>query len=250
MSSSADDVAALDALRRDYQRLLQRLEANQQTFNRLARSVYQVQEDERRRLARELHDGLGQNLTALSHLLGMLADGLPDSAEPQRQLARQALEVCRGTLEDTRQLSRLLRPQILDDLGLVAALRWLCRSMQASAGITCTLEADGEWRADSEIETVLFRVAQEGLTNAVRHSGASCVALRVHVTGPMVELEVQDDGNGPGSRDLFGGGGGLSGLRERLRLHDGQLLVRAAQPQGLRLLARLPLPPQAPGGAQ
>lgn len=250
MSGPHDEQGALESLRRDYQLLLGRLEANQQTFNRLARSVYQVQEDERRRLARELHDGLGQNLTALSHLLGMLVDGLPEQAAPARDLARQALEICRGTLEDTRQLSRLLRPPILDDLGLVAALRSLCRSMQESTGVACTLNADGDWRGDSETETVLFRVAQEGLTNAVRHAGATQVTLQLCTSGPMIELEVRDNGCGSGDRDPFASGGGLGGLRERLRLHDGQLQVRPGKPRGLLLRARLPLPAARASSAQ
>jgi signal transduction histidine kinase len=114
-----DSVATLQA---QYQRLLQRLEANEREFRRLGRAVWRVQEDERRRLARELHDGLGQNLTALKHRLGQIGSELPPEQTALRDKLETALALCSGALEDTRNLSRLLRPPILDDLGLEPAL--------------------------------------------------------------------------------------------------------------------------------
>src|SRR5688500_5280316 len=134
MTSPPDDGApSLDRLRADVRALLQRLEANDRQFRGLARSVFRVQEEERRRIARELHDGIGQNLTALKHQLELLTAG---AADPALLAGLQAgIDLCARTLADTRELSRLLRPQVLDDLGLAAALRWLGRAVGEPAGL-------------------------------------------------------------------------------------------------------------------
>src|SRR5690348_14465048 len=135
-----------------YTRLLERLEANEREFRRLGRSVLRVQEDERRRLARDLHDGVGQNLTALKHRLAQLADAVAPHDPALRAALDAAVALCADTLEDTRALSRLLRPAVLDDLGLEPALRALARSVGEAARITIAVEIeplpplDGEWQ--------------------------------------------------------------------------------------------------------
>lgn len=121
-------------LRAHYQRLLERIEANEAEFRRLGRAVWRVQEDERRRLARELHDGIGQNLTALKHRLALLGGELPPGSDALRAKLEAAIALCSATLEDTRKLSRLLRPPMLDDLGLEPSLRWLARSLGEAGG--------------------------------------------------------------------------------------------------------------------
>ena len=239
---------SIDQLRLDYNRLLQRLQSNQRRFDLLARSAFRLQEDERRRLARELHDGLGQNLTALQHLLGLLLEGLAEADQPSRQLAERALKVCRGTLEDTREMSRLLRPQILDDLGLSAALQSLCRSIRENAGLKVELCIDDEPELDSEQQTVVFRIAQESLTNVVRHARAQRVELRLRERARWLTLSIEDDGIGleqaEGQAPASGHGSGLRGMRERLRLFGGELKLQPGAQGGLRVLALLPLDAQ------
>src|SRR6476469_5696857 len=132
MSEPVPTIAELQA---QYARLLERLEANEREFRRLGRAVWRVQEDDRRRLARELHEGLGQNLPALKHRLGQIGSELPPEQAALRDKLETALTLCSGALEDTRQLSRLLRPPILDDLGLEPALHWLARSIEESARV-------------------------------------------------------------------------------------------------------------------
>ncbi len=133
---AASDASVRDQLallREQQERLFVQLHAGEQHFKQLARSVWRVQEDERRRLARDLHDGIGQQLTALRHRLDALArsvDGAGDASNP----LHQALEICDAAIQETRALSRLLRPQILDDLGLEAALNWLARHSAESGG--------------------------------------------------------------------------------------------------------------------
>ncbi|WP_036147955.1 sensor histidine kinase [Lysobacter antibioticus] len=234
---------SLERIRDQYRSLLQRLEANEREFRRLGRSVWRVQEDERRRLARELHDGIGQNLTALKHRLVQLGDGL--SAE-QRARLETAIALCADTLEDTRELSRLLRPPILDDLGLEPALRWLARSQSEASGMDVAIEIEALPALDGDLQTLLFRVAQEAINNAAKHAQARSVLLRLVARGGLLQLQVVDDGCGYDPDAVAASGGcGLGGMRERLRLYDGKLEIHSVPGEGTRLRTVLPLPPVA-----
>ena len=236
------DPAAVAELRAQYQRLLQRLEANEREFRRLGRAVWRVQEDERRRLARELHDGLGQNLTALKHRLAQIGGELAPAQADVRARIEAAIALCAEALDDTRNLSRLLRPPILDDLGLAPALRWLARSVEESAGIAVVVEIEPLPPLDGELQTLLFRVAQEALNNAGKHAGAGSVLLRLVARARDLQLQVIDDGAGFDADTALGAGGsGLGGMRERLRLYGGQLELRSAPGHGTRLRATIPL---------
>ena len=230
------------AMRAQYQRLLQRLEANEREFRRLGRAVWRVQEDERRRLARELHDGLGQDLTALKHRLAQIGGALPAAADGLRGQLDAAIALCSGALDDTRNLSRLLRPPILDDLGLEPALRWLARSVEESAGIAVVVEVEPLPPLDGELQTLLFRIAQEALNNASKHAAAGSVLLHLAVRGHELQLQVIDDGRGfDADRVAAEGGSGLGSMRERLRLYEGRLELRASPGHGTRLRAAIPL---------
>ncbi len=238
----SSDAPSLQQLQAQYGRLLDRLEANEREFRRLGRAVWNVQEDERRRLARELHDGLGQNLTALTNRLVRLRDALGEQAPELCGQAEEAIALCRGSLEDTRQLSRLLRPPILDDLGIEAALQWLARSVDDSGPMAVVTEIEPLPALEGEVQTLLFRVAQEALTNAVRHASAQSVLLRLAERDGAVHLQAIDDGLGCDvERALRSGGSGLGGMRERLRLYGGRLELRSAPGQGTRLRAVVPL---------
>lgn len=239
---NAIEPATLQGLQSRYARLLERLEANEREFRRLGRAVWSVQEDERRRLARELHDGLGQNLTALTNRLVRLRDALGEDAPALREQAEAAISLCRGSLEDTRQLSRLLRPPILDDLGIEAALHWLARSVDGSGPMAVVTEIEPLPALDGDMQTLLFRVAQEALTNAARHASAQSVLLRLAERDGAVHLQAIDDGSGCDvEQALRAGGSGLGGMRERLRLYGGRLELRSAPGQGTRLRAVVPL---------
>ena len=219
-----------------YEQLILRLEANEREFRRLGRSVLRVQEDERRRLARDLHDGVGQNLTALKHRLAQLRDAATGA---QRDGLDDAIGLCADTLEDTRELSRLLRPTILDDLGLEPALRWLGRSIGESAGISIAVEIEPLPELDGERQTLVFRVAQEALNNIAKHARARSVLVRLVERDARLQLQIVDDGVGfdPASR---ASGSGLSGMRERLRLFEGLLEVHSAPGHGTRIRAVIP----------
>jgi two-component system NarL family sensor kinase len=240
---------ALEGLRERYRELLERLETNQSDFQRLARSVFRVQEDERRRIARELHDGIGQNLTAIKHQLAIIRAGFQDESIQATKLDA-CLGLCTQTLEDTRQLSRLLRPQVLDDLGLEAALQWLVRSVTGDR-LRVELHVDPLPALDPDLQTLLFRIAQEALNNVVRHAQARDAMLRLSQRAGLLQLTVWDNGVGFDAAQALRAGSaglaaGLSGMRERLRLHDGTLQLDSGGDNGTWLRASVPLPGPAP----
>lgn len=239
---SADDdgpAASLAALRAQYERLLERLQANELDFRRLGRAVWRVQEDERRRLARDLHDGIGQNLTALKHRLTQVAGDIPPA---QRAGLEAAITLCSDTLDDTRELSRLLRPPILDDLGLEPALRWLARSISESCGVEVELQVEPLPALDDELQTLLFRVAQEALNNASKHADAGNLLVRLVARKGRLQLQVVDDGRGCDPQAALGSGGsGLGGMRERLRLYGGAFEIQSSPGAGTRITASVPI---------
>jgi two-component system sensor histidine kinase UhpB len=183
--------------------MLDRLEVERRES---ARRALLAQEDERARIARELHDEVGQALTAV---LWMVED--------------PAREAVRTTLEDVRALARRLRPEALDDLGLLPALATLTTTIQQSSGlrITRTLDREVAEALGPDEELVVYRVAQEALTNVVRHAGARHAAVVLARTEDAVILEVTDDGRGIGGSE----GAGLRGMRERALLIGAQLDV-------------------------
>lgn len=235
-------------LLRQQHELVETLTRGQQHFQRLARSVWRVQEEERRRLARELHDGLGQNLTALVRLIDGARDALNHGTEVPAQLLQQAHVLGESTLQDTRALSRLLRPQILDDLGLAAALRWLGRSLAESHDLDIDVQLVEPFPAlDNDLATVVFRVAQEALTNVARHAQAGQAVLSLRMAQGHVQLSITDDGCGCIPSAAFaksseGGSTGLGGMRERVRLFGGDLRAESTPGHGFRVLAEFPWP--------
>lgn len=237
----------LEELRERYAQLLERLEQNQSAFGRLARSALRVQEDERRRIARELHDGIGQNLTAIKHQLAMLQAQLLAGASADAGRVGACIDLCSQTLEDTRQLSRLLRPQVLDDLGLGAALHWLARTLEGQGGLQVAVHLEGELPAlDAEVQTLLFRVCQEALANVVKHADASDALVRLGVRGSRLLLTVWDNGSGfdvaaAEAAARQGRGAGLSGMRERLELYGGALRIDSDAESGTWLRISVPV---------
>jgi signal transduction histidine kinase len=238
--------AALESLRQKQQRLLEGLADSQRQFQHLARSVYQVQEGERRRLARELHDGLGQSLTALKHLLATLAAQSGEAAPELAARLESAVGLCADILEDTRALSRLLRPQILDDLGLEPALRWLARSIGESGGPTVEFHSGLDGLVpDPDLATLLFRAAQEALANVQKHAAATHAALRLWREPGRLLLSVRDNGRGfepqrARAAAAAGAGSGLTGLADRVRVYDGHMHIQSAPGQGCEVRIEIP----------
>ncbi|WP_435859583.1 HAMP domain-containing sensor histidine kinase [Streptomyces tanashiensis] len=205
-------------LTRTFNTMLDRLEAERAAST--AR-VLSAQEEERRRIARELHDEVGQTLTAVLLQLKHAADHAPAELRPE---LRQAQETTRSGLDEIRRIARRLRPGVLEELGLHSALRSLASEF-STRGLTVRPHIDaGLPKLAPETELVLYRVAQEGLTNTARHAGATRVDLRLHaLPRGGVGLLVRDDGRGIGTAPE---GAGLRGMRERALLIGAELTVR------------------------
>jgi signal transduction histidine kinase len=236
----------LDDVLQQQRELIARLQQGQDYFQHLARSVWRVQEDERRRLARELHDGVGHSLTALIHLMAQATAALDRPEEARERLAR-ANAVAQSTLQETRALSRLLRPQILDDLGLEAALRWLARSFHDDHRIAIGVDFDEPFPViDGDLSTLIFRVTQESLSNIVKHANAKHVEIALKQRAFLLALAIRDDGRGcdPAAalaKSTQGGSSGLGGLRDRVRLFGGSLRFDAKPGAGCTVSAEFPM---------
>ncbi len=204
----------------------------------LARAL-DVQEAERRRLALELHDETGQQLTSI--LLGLTAVERAASEEDRAKAVAGVRETAVQTLHDVRRLAVELRPSALDDFGLVAAVERLAELMQERSGIRVDVEVHGLGRRlPPDIETTLYRVVQEALTNLVKHSGAHHASIVLRRKDGILNAVVEDDGGGfdPQSSPS---GVGLSGMRERLALVRGRLEVESSG-AGTTIVAEVPLP--------
>jgi PAS domain S-box-containing protein len=212
----------------------------------LARRLVEAEEAQRKRMAREIHDALGQALTALKLDIGWLAGHLPAGQAGLHARAMQMEELAARTIEDVRRLSAELRPAILDDQGLLAAMRWQVGDFEKRSGLRCALALpDAEINWDKEQCTVVYRVLQEALTNVARHAMAHkvSVALWREQQGDAV-LEVRDDGRGISEQEAGQPDGlGLLGMRERALLHGGTLTVTGIRGGGTTVLLRLPCPP-------
>jgi signal transduction histidine kinase len=211
----------------------------------LLRRVLSVQEDERRRIARELHDQTTQQLTVLGLQLDAAArDTAAANLGPSRELVNTMID-------DLHRLIYDLRPSILDDLGLLAAIRSFARTHLEPKGITVHCEfPDAIPELDPDATTAVYRVIQEALTNVMRHARADAVQLACAVSEGALTIEVEDDGVGfdPGrmsSPRLTGEGLGLLGMRERLALLGGRLVIDAAPGSGTRVLVSVPIGPAA-----
>jgi signal transduction histidine kinase len=247
-----DLLARVRHIARENERLFEELLAAEQRYRGLARAVWQVQEEERRRLARDLHDGLGQTLTALKNHLERLAERSAGdgSGEPVTKGLTAAVELAAAALADAREMSRLLRPPILDDLGLVPALRWLARTLEERTGLAVTVAGAEEHdeRLEPELETLVFRAVQEALTNALKHSGSRAAVVELDLGGPTIRVRVADRGAGFDPDETLAGpatGAGLTGMRDRVGLFGGRLTVASSPGLGTEIV--LEVPRSAPG---
>ncbi|HEY8630051.1 MAG TPA: GAF domain-containing protein [Gaiellaceae bacterium] len=204
------------------------------------RRVVSGQELERRRLARELHDETGQALTSI--LLGLRAVEEAAGPDAMRTAASNLRELVVGTLQDVRRLAVQLRPKALDDFGLVAAVERLVQTFSEATAIRVDLEAQlGDARLPAEVETTLYRIVQEALTNIVKHAGASRVSILLVRRRGTATVVIEDDGQGFDLAELGEEGMGIIGMRERVELHEGRLTVESTPGSGATLAAEVPL---------
>jgi PAS domain S-box-containing protein len=223
-------------------------------LQRLSAELMNAYESERKRMSQELHDELGQALTAMRiNLTALEKDLFPGFPASRKKLIETSLLVDE-TLEHVRELSHALRPTMLDELGLVPTLRWYVTRYAERLGIQVELEAVGlEERLPTEIETALYRIAQEALTNIAKHAQARHVQLRLSYQASQVTASIEDDGVGFDVQkkmtvDATGAGAGLFGMRERVTVFGGSLTIQSRPEQGTRLLIELPILPHPTRG--
>jgi two-component system sensor histidine kinase UhpB len=227
---SREGAALIDA----FNRMLDRLESAR---SEAARTALAAQEGERLRIARELHDEIGQTLTAAMLVAERAAEG--DPALARRELGRVA-DVVRESLDEVRRISRELRPEALDDLGLASALLALCSRVDAQGGPRVKPMLQGKLpRLSQEVELVIYRVAQESLTNVLRHADARTASVSLQVDAGRVALTVEDDGPGMPS-DLPPGTAGIAGMRERALLVGGRLSIESRPGDGTTVRLEVP----------
>jgi signal transduction histidine kinase len=201
----------------------------------LSRRVLEAQESERRRVAIELHDELGQSLTAIKINL-QLSERVPPAARAALNI--ESIRIVEDALQQVRKLATGLRPSMLDDLGLTPALQWIAEQSANRGGFTVRCHHErGLSRLAPEIETACFRIVQEALTNITRHAQAKRVTIELRRDGDSLVLAVQDDGCGfdlaaMQQRASSGGSVGVLGMRERAMLIGGTLDIRSATGRG------------------
>jgi PAS domain S-box-containing protein len=226
------------------------LERAQRSLRRLSGRLLQVQDDERRRLARELHDGAGQILAALSMNLQSLQDAIKERIAPNlAQKLAESIRLTSQVIKETRTLSYLLHPPLLDEAGLRDALHWFVGGFIERSGVQTELHISPAFsRLPQEVEVAIFRIIQEGLTNVHRHSGSAKACIRLALGQNEVLLSIADEGKGlpaeatmeepKGNRKL---GVGIAGMRERVLQLGGRFEITASNP-GTVITATFPLP--------
>ncbi len=212
----------------------------------LLQRIIEVQEEERKRIARELHDDFAQTLTALTINLETALQTLPPSMAPLKEHMIRVQDLTTMTLGQAHRWIQDLRPRVLDDLGLVPAIRWFAESRSEASGIQVQLDVSGfRWRLPIELETTLFRTIQEAINNVVKHAQARHVCIRLDFTGSRIIAEIRDDGIGfdpqvflispEGMRGI-----GLLGMRERVTLVGGQMTIDSRPGQGTHIQIEVP----------
>jgi len=223
------------------------LEASREQSRSLSAHLESVREEERKKIAHDLHDETSQVITSLTAILEASISNLPTSANKSKILLSKAQDLSIQILDQIHKLIYQLRPTIIDDLGLAAAIRWLAESNLEIAGIKANLKVFGqEIRLTSELETTLFRVTQEAISNIVRHAHAKSVKISLYFKKRAVRLRVRDNGCGFDVNEAITSkdrprGLGLLGMKERIELINGTINIRSRPGDGTEIDIEIPL---------
>ncbi|WP_369804732.1 PAS domain-containing sensor histidine kinase [Cupriavidus sp. YR651] len=222
----------------------QALHRSREELEQLSDGILAAREDEKRRIARELHDDLGQRLSALKMDLAMLGDDVLEGRHTSSLLSEIAAmhRVLDDTVASVRRIASDLRPALLDELGMVPAIEWLANDFSDRYGLAVTVDAEDD-KVPEKVAVAAFRIVQEALSNVVRHANASLAMVSIVREGTRLRLEIHDNGTGPEDRQARDGQRkslGLLGIRERARLLGGDITIHNSPGQGFRLVVRFP----------
>ncbi len=243
---SGVDITARKKAEEAQLQMQEELRTSNDRLRALAARLDSVREEERRGMAREVHDQIGQALTALKLDLGWIRKQVAGATNDVLVARITGMEgLIDQTLETARRVSADLRPAILDDLGLGAAIQWQSREFEKRTGISCKLELPNERpRLPAQAAVALFRIVQEALTNVARHAGARRVEIRLEVTGEASTLTVTDDGRGASGDELGRPSSlGVLGMRERALVLGGSVTITGTAGAGTTVVARIPIGP-------
>jgi len=245
LAIAAVSIFRVSALERRGELQRRRAESAEKGLRQLSQQLVQAQEEERKRISRELHDEIGQMLTGLKMELANL-EALRDSPGNQfQEHLRETRMITERTMQSVRELAMGLRPSMLDDLGLEPALRWQAQEFSKRTGVPVALDTDGELENLPEsLRTCIYRVVQESLTNCARHAEASSVRIAVHGSKDRIYLTIQDDGKGFDVHNLGGRSMGLVGMEERVKKLGGAMKITSRSnymPKGTILEIELPV---------
>jgi len=219
--------------------------AAERALSELAAHQNRIREDERKRIAREIHDELGSVLTGIKAYVSVAVDRASREGRAPDQQLIDASELADVALETVRRVITDLRPSVLDELGIWVALEWYLDQMQRQSGLQCSLAIDpwiSEMQVGPQCSTALFRIVQEALTNAVRHAEASAMHVRVRREDGFAVVDISDNGKGMEAAQLFAQQSwGIAGMNERARHFGGDLTVTGRPGAGTTVALRLPL---------
>ena len=220
------------------------LKSSQEQLRNLTAHLQSVREEERMFIAREMHDELGQALTALKMDLSWLDNRLPKDQKSLLEKTKSMSKLADATLQTVKRISTELRPGLLDDLGLPAAIEWQAEEFQTRTGIKCEITVDPEdIILDKDRSTAIFRIFQETLTNVARHAKATKVKVGLKEKAGKIELKVRDNGKGITEKQVSDPKSfGLIGIKERAYYLDGKVVIKGLQDKGTTLTIRIPLP--------
>jgi PAS domain S-box-containing protein len=235
---------AREMLRSNQERLEAEVAKRTAALRQLSTKLMHAQDEERRRLARELHDSMGQYLAAMSMSLAAIVSDTPSIDKKRSDDLQNIIQLC---LSETRTLSHLLHPPLLDEVGLKSAMKWFVEEFGNRSGINVTLTCESQHRLPTLVETMLFRIIQEALTNIHKHSGSTTAEVSLRANHSRVVLEVNDHGKGmpkellerAGSRGSVAGVG-LAGMRERVCEIGGDFDLQSG-PQGTSIRVSIPV---------
>ncbi|HEX8550788.1 MAG TPA: PAS domain-containing protein [Abditibacteriaceae bacterium] len=233
--------------------LINDVSASREQMRALAARLTQVREEERTQIAREIHDVLGQPLTALKMELSLLRKKSAGVAEPDvfEEKIRTMSQLIDSTIGTVRKIATQLRPALLDDLGLEAAAEWQVKEFTNRSGIVCRFASKlGETEISPDSSTALFRILGEALTNVARHAEASRVEVKLSIKGRNAVLQVRDNGRGFSVGTTNTKSLGLLGMRERAWLVGGKVEVKGVVAKGTTVVAEVPLHGEMPSSAE
>ena len=244
LAKTFDEMAsALEQRQSEREQAQMELQRSRELFRNLSTHLQLVREEERTRIARRIHDDMGQALTALKIDLSWLNKRLTDDPELIREKLQSMVTLINETIETVHNLSEDLRPGILDDFGLSAAIEWQAEEFQKRTGMECrTNLAPNEFDLNKEKSTNLFRIVQESLTNVIRHANATKVEINLHEKAGILLLEIVDNGKGiSGDAVTNPKSFGLIGIRERVHSLGGEVDIGGTPNGGTRIIVKIPI---------